>query len=205
MYVKNKILSKLNTLTSCAMDLFLEIVKMQDESGCARGVHNKDICKKTGMSKQSFYNALAELKDKGIITYEHGYDEHMNKFDYCVTVVDNDFSYEGALKEGYVSLQRSVFHKETFKQLKAKEKFLVLWFIHITNENTSPHSHGVKMFYEKYQKMLQVTKRVIRMDLHSIKKFFSIWIKDGIYHITRSQNGNKSKKSALKEVTERIW
>ena len=101
MYVKNKILSKLNTLTSCAMDLFLEIVKMQDESGCARGVHNKDICKKTGMSKQSFYNALAELKDKGIITYEHGYDEHMNKFDYCVTVVDNDFSYEGALKEGY--------------------------------------------------------------------------------------------------------
>lgn len=183
MYIKNKLLIKLNNLTSCAMDMFLELVKRQDFKGFVRGVHNQDICKSTGMSKQSFYNALAELADKNIITYEHGYDKNGNYLDYHVTILDNDFSYKEAMKEGFVSLQRSVFHKDSFKKLKSKEKFLVLWFIHITNENTSPHIHGVKAFYEKYKGILNVTRRVIRMYLHNIKEFFSIWIEDENYHI----------------------
>lgn len=181
MWIKNKILHKFKNLTRREMDLALYLVKRQDESGNVFGVHNKAVTKSTGMSKQSFYNTLAGLADKNVITYSRASD-----IDYNVTILDNDFSYPGAKKEGFVNLQRSIFHKKVFRELKSREKFLVLWFIHITNENTGTYQIGVNKFYKKYIELMGVTRRVIRTYLNTLKelKFFSICIKEGKYFIT---------------------
>lgn len=179
---------KLKNLTKCEMDLFLYLIRRQDASGIVLGVHNKAVVKNAGMSKQSFYNALEGLQNKDIITYEKG-----SNIDYNVTIVDNDFSYEGAKKEGYVDLQRSVYHKKAFKKLKSNEKFLVLWFIHMTNENTGSHKIRVDKFYKKYMDMLGVTRRVIRSYMHSIKSFFSIGVKNGIMYVTYLHSVFKAK------------
>lgn len=176
--IKNKLLTKLKNLTQCEMDLFLYLVRRQNASGAVLGVHNKAVCKNTKMSKQSFYNALEGLQNKGIITYVKA-----SKIDYNIHILDNDFSYPEAKKEGYVDLQRSVYHKKAFKKLKANEKFLVLWFIHITNENTGSHKIRVDKFYKKYMDMLGVTRRVVRSYMHSIKSFFSVEVKNGIMDI----------------------
>ena len=43
---------------------------------------------------------------------------------------------------------------------------------------------GTQKFYEVFTKLLHVTKRVIRCYLHSLRRFFSVGIKDGLYYIT---------------------
>lgn len=179
MKIKNKLLPKLKNLTKCEMDAFIYLVCRQEKDGHVWGVHNKALCNATGMKKQSFYNALRGLQEKEVIIYKKSSD-----IDYLVKIIDNDFSYPGANREGYVDLQRSVYHKKSFKELKAREKWLVFWFIHITNENTQTHQIGEKKFYKTYTEMLGVTKRVIRGYMRSIKKFFSIGLKDGLYYIT---------------------
>lgn len=186
--IKNRLLLKLKNLTQCEMDLFLYLVRRQNPSGTVIGVHNKAVCRIAGMSKQSFYNALEGLQNKGIIIYTKA-----SQIDYTVQILDNDFSYQEAKKEGYVDLQRSVYHKKAFKKLKANEKFLVLWFIHITNENTGTHKIRTDKFYKKYMDMLGVTRRAIRSYMQSIKAFFSMGVKNGIMYITYLHSVFKSK------------
>lgn len=186
--IKNKLLIKLKNLTQCEIDLFLYLVRRQDVSGNVLGVHNKAVCRITGMSKQSFYNALQGLQEKGIITYQKG-----SEIDYNVFIINNDFSYQGAKKEGYVDLQRSVYHKKAFKKLKANEKFLVLWFMHIKNVIDASHEIGLGLFYEKYTRMLGVTSRVIRSYMNTLRKFFNIWLKNGNMYISSLDNVFKAK------------
>ena len=43
---------------------------------------------------------------------------------------------------------------------------------------------GFQRFYEKFTKLLHISEKVLRSYLHSLKKFFSIGLKDGKYYIT---------------------
>ena len=104
--------------------------------------------------------------------------------DYDIIILDNDFSYPSSYQEGYVNLNRKVFSSPGFKKLRAKEKALLLLLLQRTHENRSSYQIGTKKFYEKYMALLGVTKHVLRGYLHSLKKFFSIGVKDGKYFIT---------------------
>lgn len=179
MRIKYCLLEKMANLTRSEMDLLLYIATKQDLSGFVPGVHNQDVVRNTGMSKQSFYTSMRGLEKKGLIRIFRA-----TNFDYDITILDNDFSYEGAFHEGYVNLQRKVFHTKKFRSLKAREKFMLMYFLKITHENSSSYRIGTQMFYDKFASVLRVTKRVVRYYLHALRDFFSVGIKNGIYYIT---------------------
>lgn len=183
MRIKYSLIDKLKNLTSTEMDLFLYIAKYQRLNGFVAGVHNQDVCRATGMCKQSFYTAMRGLERKGIVKISRTSD-----IDYDLLILDNDFTGKEAFKagrcKGYIDLSRSIFHKKQFKQLKAKEKWLLLYFLHCTHDNSSSYRIGTGNFYKKFCAMLGVTKRMVRSYLHSLRAFFSVGIVKGIYYIT---------------------
>lgn len=206
MKIKNNILENLIGLTECEWKLFEYLVRRQDEKGFIYGVHNKSVCQQMKMSKQSFYNSLRGLAKKNIITYVPGTtikytpkrstpnnidDNTVDEWDglqpvsidFNVTIINNDFSYEGAYSEGYISIQRKMYKSNEFKKLKPNEKFLVFWLSHITNENTQSYKRKIKEFYAQYSKMLNVSKRAIHSYIENIKDFFNISLKRGILYI----------------------
>lgn len=179
MRIKYSLLPKLRNLTNREMDFFLCIARYQDLSGKVIGVHNQDICRKTGMCKQTFYTVMRSLKEKGIVSINKQTDA-----DYDLLILGNDFSYEGAFREGYVNLHRQIFHRKQFCELKANEKYLLFEFLKRTHENSSSYHIKTENFYNLYADALSVTKRVIRGYLHSLRTFFAVGIKGGQYWIT---------------------
>lgn len=179
MRIKYHLLDKMSNLTRAEMDFLLYIAKKQNLRGFVPGVHNQDVVRNTGMCKQSFYTAMRGLERKGLIRIFRATD-----IDYDITILDNDFSYEGAFQEGYVNIQRKVFHTKKFQSLKAREKFMLMYFLKITHENSSSYRIGTRMFYEKFTSVFQVTERVVRYYLHALREFFSVGINNGIYYIT---------------------
>ena len=183
MRIKYSLIEKLKNLTSTEMDLFLYVAKYQRLNGFVAGVHNQDVCRATGMCKQSFYTAMRGLERKGIVKISRTSD-----IDYDLLILDNDFTGKEAFKagrcKGYIDLSRSIFHKKQFKQLKAKEKWLLLYFLHCTHDNSSSYRIGTGNFYKKFCAMLGVSKRMVRSYLHSLRAFFSVGIVKGIYYIT---------------------
>ena len=139
MKIKNAKLPELRNLTNKEMDFFLYLVRRQDLRGYVYGVHNQAVCKATGMCKQSFYSTLYSLRDKGIISYEKN-----TEIDYDVVITNNDFSYPGAFHEGYVSLHRQVFHRKSFKKLKANEKYLFFELMKRTRKDTGSFRVGTR-------------------------------------------------------------
>lgn len=179
MRIKYRLLDKMSNLTRAEIDLLLYIARKQNLKGFVPGVHNQDVVKNTGMCKQSFYTSMRGLEEKGLIRVFRATD-----IDYDITILDNDFSYEGAFHEGYVNLQRKVFHSKKFLALKAREKFMLMYFLKITHENSSSYRIRTQTFYEKFISIFQVTERVVRYYLHSLREFFSVGIKNGLYYIT---------------------
>lgn len=179
MRIKYSLLERIKNLSSTEMDFLLYIARKQDLRGCVFGVHNQDVCRNTGMCKQSFYTAMRGLERKGIISISRSSD-----IDYDIQILDNAFPEQESFKEGYINLQRSVFHKKQFKQLKAREKWMLMYFLHITHENSSSYRIGTRTFYDKFTRLLGVTKRVIRSYLHHMRSFFSVGIIKGNYYIT---------------------
>lgn len=196
MKIKYTIIPKLNTLSAKEMDLFFYLAQnMNQFNGYVEGVYYRDVMKVTGMCKQSFYNALKGLEEKGIVSVNK-----LSEVDYNVLILDNAFPDAEARSKGYVKLNRKAFRKKEFWQLKSHEKYMLLEFLKGTHENGSSIRIGVEKFYEKYRKLLGVSNRVIRGYLHNLRKFFSIGIKDGKYFITYlhsvfSDNDCKQKKS----------
>lgn len=164
-------------MTNREWDLFLYLGKLQNNMGMIEGVYYQDAIHATNMCKQSFYNALYGLSQKGIIQYKK------LEADYDIQILGNGFP-NNDYSEGYINLNRKAFRTLRFIALKAHEKFLVLDWLKITHENTSSYQVGTKHFYAKYRGILRVTARVIRGYLKNLKKFFSIGIKEKKYFIT---------------------
>lgn len=180
MRIKYRLLDKMNNLKSTEMDFLLFVARFQNLKGEIIGVHHKMVTKGTGMCKQSFYTAMRGLEKKGLISVRK-----CSAIDYDIVILDNDFSYgEDAFREGYVNLHRRIFHSNKFQKLKAHEKYMLMYFLKITHEGSGSYKIGTKTFYEKFQKELNVTDRVVRSYLHHLREFFSIGIKKGLYYIT---------------------
>lgn len=165
-------------LTSKEYDFLIHIAHYQDLMGQVKGIYYRDVCKACDMCKQTFYESLRSLQKKGIITYKS-----VNN-DYDITILDNEFPNPESFKEGYINVTRKAFINENFRGLKGKEKILLMIFLKNTNDNSGSYSIGTKKFYDNYTDLLGVTKKVLRGYLHSLRKIFSIGIKNGMYYIT---------------------
>ena len=180
MKLRYQVIPKLNKLSNSEMKLFIYLVQSENQStGLVEGVYYRDVMKHTGICKQSFYNALKGLEEKKIVTVQKNSD-----VDYDVLILDNACPTEQERSEGYINLNRKVFHSKEFRKLKAHEKYLLFEFLKRTHESRGSMRIKVKHFYEEFMKMLGVKERVLRSYLHNLKKFFSIGIKDGNYFIT---------------------
>lgn len=178
-------------LTSNEINFMIYISHFQNDKGFIRGIYYKDVCKHTGMSDQSFYDVKESLVKKGIIsTYKS------NKIDHDILILDNDFSYPESFQEGYIDINHNIFSNEEFLEMKANEKLLAMQLMKITYASKASYQIYTKNFYEKYMKLFDVTKRVIRGYLSSLKQFFYIGIKDFKYFITPHK---KVYKKALSE------
>ncbi|WP_346663755.1 hypothetical protein [uncultured Merdimonas sp.] len=195
--IKYSKLSQLKNLTNREMDLFLYLARYQNLAGQVVGVHNRAVCRSTGMCKQSFYTSLYSLAEKGVISYAKN-----TEIDYDVQITDNDFSYPEAFREGYVNLHRAVFHQDIFKKLKANEKYMLFEFLKRTHENSSSYKVRTYRFYDIFTELLGVTGRVIRCYLHTLRHFFSVGIKNGIYYITYKHSVFHRKEKKGVEDTE---
>lgn len=178
--LKNSVLDKMlqANLTKAEVDFMLEISHYQDDSGIIYGLYYKAVCKAIEISYETFYVTMRALADKGLISLRKAY-----YGDWDIIINGNDFSYPGALREGYISTGHDIFYNKEFRRLKAKEKLLAMQFIKIGGAGKRYHI-GVELFYKKYAEMLQVTKRTIQVYLGRLKQFFSIGIKSKMYWIT---------------------
>ena len=131
MKLKYKLLDKLHNVSNSEMDLLVWVVQHSDErSGTMYGAYYRNYCDEYGRCKQSFYNALYGLKQKGIVAYRRNRNDACTTSDYDITVLDNAYPWKGSKEvtyrnEGYVDLANPVFRSQEFKSLKAKEKYLI--------------------------------------------------------------------------------
>lgn len=160
------------------IDFLIEVSHYQDDFGCTKGVYYKDICNATKMSYETFYAAMHSLEEKGFIKTEKNY-----YGDWDITILNNDFSYPEAVKEGYVSTGHDIFYNAAFHKLKAGEKLLALQFVKIAGAGKRYHI-GVQQLYEKYCRLLDITERTLQVYLGHLRSFFSIGIKNKMYWIT---------------------
>lgn len=178
MQIQYKILEKLVSLTNREMDFFLYIARYQNEDGMVEGVYYKDICKEVGMCKQTFYNTLQSLQEKGIVEYCK-----RTESDYDICICGNKL-YDKKNPEGYINLNRKIFRDKRFKNMRAKEKIMLLEFMKITHSNRGIYIIAVQKFYEKYERLFGISKRVIRCYLQTLRRYFSIHISAGKYYIS---------------------
>ena len=189
MKIKYSLLDRLCNLTNKEVDFLLYVAHYQDDYGRIRGIYYRDVCQACDMCKQTFYDVLRSLQQKGVITYVRA------DRDYNITILDNDFSYKGSYEEGYINVSRSVFDTDKFNKLRAKEKIFVLHLMKVTHENAKSFQIRTENFYKKYTELLGVTKKVLSGYLHSMRSFFSVGKKDGKYFITFLASVFKSKRN----------
>ena len=90
MKIKYSLLDRLCNLTNKEVDFLLYVAHYQDDYGRIRGIYYRDVCQACDMCKQTFYDVLRSLQQKGVITYVRA------DRDYNITILDNDFSYKGS-------------------------------------------------------------------------------------------------------------
>lgn len=216
MKLKCSRIDNLIPLSSCQLDLFFSLVRRSDERyGLVRGVYYKDMLKdvranrdkkgnkeKDKCCNQTFYNSLKALEKHGIIRVSKQSD-----LDFDVYICGNEYpehTQDAFKKEPYINLNNDVFHRNSFKRLKAHEKYLFLYFYQYTFENKGRQTKKVnkKEFYKEMTKKLGVTAPVLRKYLHSLKLFYSIGTLKGNLLVTRLKATNTDSR---KEKTEEQW
>lgn len=184
-----------SALTSSELNVLVYLSHFQNDVGTIIGVYYKDICETLKISYQTFYDVLKNLSEKGIISYKKN-----NYYDWDITILDNDFSYETAVDEGYISMGHDIFSSPDFFSLKAPEKLLAMYIMRTSGAGTRRYCISVDKFHEKFENIFGVTKRVLRGYTKRLKKFFSIGIKDGIIWVTVRKIAKKNNSMTDKEA-----
>ena len=163
-------LKSIADLTKTGMNLFLHLVFLSDEAGNVIRYSYQSAEKELGMCPQSFYNARNELEKKGHI--------HVNQAG-NIRILENS---ESNCMKGYIYLNRNYYHSEAFRVLKAKEKYLILDFIY----NAGVAGHYIRRKKDLINELadrLGVSRRQIRLYLHTVRKCMDISIRSGCYVI----------------------
>lgn len=200
------LIDNLIPLSSCQIDLFLELVRRSDEQyALVRGAYYKDFIKDVrgkGCCNQTFYTGLKVLEEQGLIKVSKQSD-----LDFDVYICGNEYKQHTAdtfKHTPYINLNADVFYKNSFKRLKAHEKYLFLYFYQYTFENNGKRTKRInkKSFYNDMTKKLGVTVPVLRKYLHQLKLFYSIGTLDGNLLVTRLKVTNEK---SIKQKTEEQW
>lgn len=162
-------------LTHSEVLVLLCIARWQNESGWIGGVRKDEVCSITGISSQSFYNAVAGLEQKGILRKEK-----RNRNDIDLKILNNDFQNKN-FSEGYLSLAHAIFKNSEFLKMKSREILLLLDILKNCIAGKKAFLIGSRIFFEKYRKLLGVNERTIKGYLKAIKKFFSVKLHQEIY------------------------
>lgn len=173
-------------LTRCEIGFLLCVSRYQDQAGCVKGVYYKEISKEMGCSYPQFYAAMKSLEQKGFICLQKN-----NYYDYDLVIVGNDYRMtdiyadpmENLKNKPYINTRHEIFYSRAFLKMKPGAQLLAMDFMGVTRRNGGMHSIRVENFFRKYQELLGVTKRTIRVYITQLKEFFSIGIKDGKYWI----------------------
>lgn len=196
--LKNAILDKLieQHVTDAELDVLLYIARSQSDRGTVTGVYYRAVCEELGIAYQTFYNAIHGLEQKGIIMQQKG-----SYYDIDILILDNDFrNMDEAVKEGYLKIGADVFKSAAFKALKANEKLLAMYFIKIAGSGRGSYHIGVENFYDKFTRLLGVSRRIVQRYLTALRKLFSIGIKEGKYWITPRKIAPEGPKRTDKEL-----
>ena len=170
-------LLKLNSVSKMEMNFFLQCVRYQDEHRRVIGVYYKEFMQVLGMkSKQTFYNVLRSLSEKNLLSYTQNV-----KGDFDIYLENRTFSQQKT--PDYIDLNKVLFQSKEFFKMKAHEKYMLLDLMRSTAVNRGIRVINVKEFYHKYCNILQVSKRMIQVYLQTLRKYFSVHIKDGKYYI----------------------
>jgi len=120
--IKRKVLERFleETESPNEIDIFLYIAQFQNDGGCIHNLYYKDVCENLNISKQTFYNSLYRLEEKGLIILSgpHGY--------FNIRIVDNYIFNDDHAREGYLSLQGTFFFEREFLELSLRQKKLVI-------------------------------------------------------------------------------
>lgn len=173
-------------LTRCEISFLLCVSRYQDLGGHVRGVYYRELAGEMYSSYPQFYAAMKSLEAKGFLRCEKN-----NYYDYDITIVDNDYRqndlYEDAgenlRKKPYINTRHEIFYSETFLKMKPGAQLLAMEFMGVTRMQKGTHRIRVENFFAKYQELLGVTKRTLRVYLTQLKEFFSIGIQNGLYWI----------------------
>lgn len=182
-------------LTSSELNFIVYLSHFQDDTGTIIGVYYKDICEAIKISYQTFYDVLRSLSEKGIISYKK-----KNYSDWDITILNNDFSYENALKEGYISMGHDIFNDPEFYRLKTPEKLLAIHIMRASGAGSRRYCIGIEKFYEQYRNVFGVTKRVLQGYIKNLRKFFSIGIKDRKIWVTLLKKVKKNSSKTDREA-----
>lgn len=170
-------LLKLNNVSRTEMNIFLQCVRYQDEQGRIIGAYYRYFMQLLGFkSKQTFYNVLHSLSEKKLLTYTQ---DAKGDYDICL----ENQSYTQQEKPDYIDLNKVIFQSEEFLKMKAHEKYMLLDLMRSTALNRGLRVIKVEEFYGKYCKVLQVSRRMIQIYLHTLRKYFAVGIKEGKYYI----------------------
>lgn len=123
MKLKIKNLNRLiETLSGREIDLFLYIVKRQNNFGQVYSINYKDVMLNLKMPKSTFYGALKNLEEEKFIRINWGSDYG----EYDVTVTDNIFTSDDDYSEGYLNLNLDLILSHMFIKLHVNLKKLLL-------------------------------------------------------------------------------
>lgn len=177
--INYSVLERIPLLTTMESNVFTFLVRYQDEDGLVIGVHYKDVMDEVGFkSRQTFYNALHSLREKGLISYAQN-----AKGDYDVTVLDNE-GYTKQEQHDYVNMNRNIFYDNAYYKMKSGEKYLLMSLMRATAKQRGRYVRSVKGFLDDMMEKLKVTRRVVFSYLHTLKKYFSIKIDHGLFIIS---------------------
>ncbi|WWR14742.1 hypothetical protein V1224_09510 [Lachnospiraceae bacterium JLR.KK008] len=171
-------------VTGAEIDFLLWLSHHQNEEGKVRGVYYKDVVADLYISYQTFYNVKKSLAEKRII--EVSKDSRFYD-DWEIQILDNDFSGEelqpGRTTDSYLNTGLDIFYRREFYTMKANEKLMTMLYVKIAGAGSPNYHIGTAKFFEKYTKLLCVTKRTLQNYLTGIRRWFSIGIKDRTYWI----------------------
>lgn len=165
--------------TSAEVDFIVYLTRFQNDYGKVKGVYYKEICNELGISHQTFYDLKKTLGEKGILRAGK-----KSYFDWDIEIVGNQFPNQESYSEGYINMNHDIFYNKDFFSMKAGEKLLAMHFLKISFSGRGSYNIGVEKFYVEYAKLFNVTKRVIQNYMTTLKRFFSIGVKERQYWIT---------------------
>lgn len=167
---------EINNITSNELDLLLYLSLRQDPWGKVVGIYYKDVILELGFnSKQSFYNALYGLEEKGYIRINY---DRKDEYWECI-ILDNIFLDNNDDKKGYLNTNRDFLHTKEFRNLSLHEKKICLKLV--INYNTHCcEKHGLSVYPGTIASWINVKSiALIYRYIENISSFFPSIIKKG--------------------------